>query len=436
MEALVAIRDTYGDAVFYNITTTRNLLADLAPALKKERVQVAHFLEMGGYFPLKYADKTYDLVRKRLVEQFVSSFAVNEKVANWVLDIFSRLLGYNPEADANAYVPPKEPTGKPIIGDRVFKVTREAEEKAVMKTLAGRREVPIAKMEPVPVLTKPRDPRVRIAADYHSVAITHDGFVKATGINSDGQCNTLTYDWRDMAAVSAGGYFTVGLRNDGTLVGTGRNDCNQRDFLGWREVVGISAGLRHTVGLRADGTVLSTGHNKYGECNVRHWRNIVRVIAGNACTFGIKKDGRVLVSGRNIKGDLQVSHLEGVKDIAYGGPGRVIALLEDGRIARVGQENHMKRSFTLYKNVKQIAAAPDYFAGLMEDGTVKLLAYFWKDCGTEAATTDWRDIIAIAAGRYHIIGWQQNIEFGLISEMLHPDIATNNGQLSVTRWEM
>ncbi|MCL2187505.1 MAG: hypothetical protein FWC16_06810 [Defluviitaleaceae bacterium] len=461
LDALKAIRDTYGDAVFYNVTTTRNLLADLAPDLRKERIQITHFLDMGGYFPLKYAEKEYDVVRSRLVEQLMATYSTMRPIADWVLDIFSKFLGYNLDEEKGAYKPPDKPTGKPLIGDRIDRkdkpaviknsgrIERSVEKKPITSAL-----YPAPPLQPTqrteekpsksiheynfPTLHLPesaakKDPTLRIAADYHSVAITRDGFVKAVGLNSDGQCNTITYDWRDMAAVSAGGYYTVGLRADGTVTSAGRNDFGQRDFLGWREVVGISAGARHTVGLRADGTLLSTGQNKHGECDVRHWRNIVKVIAGNACTFGIKKDGRVLVSGRNIKGDLQASHLNGVVDIAYGGPGRVIALLSDGRIARVGQENHMRRSFTLYKDVKQIVAAPDYFAGLMEDGTVKLLAYFWTDCGTEAAVTDWTGIRAIAAGRYHILGWQND---RLIGAMLHPDIGKDKGQLSVTRWEM
>ncbi|MCL2603050.1 MAG: hypothetical protein FWD90_01060 [Defluviitaleaceae bacterium] len=449
LDALAAIRDTYGDAVYYNATTSRNLLADLAPDLQKERIQITHFLEMGGFFPLKYADKDYEVVRSRLIEQFIITFSVHENIAEWVLDIFSELLGFHLDAEGAVYTPPKEPTGKPLVGDKLPKKKKSipadpaesverpttgklSAEPAVKRSAALKEPRPSNARIPTSA-SKLTEPALRFSADYHTVAITRDGFVKAAGLNEDGQCNTITYDWRDMAAVSAGAYFTVGLRTDGTLVGTGRNDFGQRDFLGWREVVGISAGVRHTVALRADGTCLSAGQNKYGECDVRHWRNIVKVVAGNACTFGVKKDGRVLVSGQNDKGDLQVSHLNGVKDIAYGGPGRVIALLSDGRIARVGQENHMRRNFTLYKDVKQISAAPDYFAGLMANGTVKLLAYFWTDCGTEAATADWKGITAIAAGRYHILGLKKN---RLIGAMLHPDISMDRGQLNVTRWEM
>lgn len=431
-DALRAMRDTYGDGVFYNLTTARNLLNDLAPSLRKERIQVANFLEIGGYFQLKYAEKTYPVVRTRLIQQLIETFAVDEAVAEWILNIFSEILGYNITDDGAVYRSEEAPAvRKPTI----------------MKERPAAANSPYIGDERRPIMTV-KHPKFgtenkafinkrfaqRISADYHSVAVTRDGQVKAAGTNSAGQCHTNTFDWRDMTAVSAGHGFTIGLRADGTVLGVGRNDFGQLDVQNWTKITEISAGARHTVGLREDGTLLATGQSRHGECKVRHWRNVVRVIAGQDCTFGIKKDGRILASGNNRGGDLQVSHLENVADIAYAAPGRIIALLQDGTLARVGRENHMRRSFAGWKNVRQISAAPDYFAGLFENGTVRLLAYFWQDSGVEAATIDWREIIAIAAGRHHIIGWKAT--GNLVAEMLHPDISRDRGQLNVTRWEM
>jgi len=432
INTLTAIKDMYGDGVFYNLTTVKNMMNDLAPHLRKERIQIANFLEIGGYFQLKYAEQSYQLVRNRLYKQYRETFAVDASVANWVLNVFSVVLGFSISDEGAVYkgepAPPRKPTiteikqaARPYIGD---------ERRPLMK-------VPATKKIQIPN-TRPkfgnREFAQRLAADYHSVAVVKNGFVKATGLNTDGQCFTNTYDWRDIIAVSTGAYYTVGIRADGTTIGTGRYEFKQRDMLGWSNIKVISAGTRHTVGLRGDGTLLACGQNKHGECNIQHWRNIVHVVAGDCCTFAIKKDKRVLVSGDNKNGDLQVSHLENVADIAYGGPGRIIALLEDGTIARVGQENHMRKNFSHIKGVKQIAAAPDYIAALMDNGTVKLLAYFWQDSGVEAATVDWTDIIAIAAGRYHILGWRSDGK--LISAMLHPDISKNQGQLNINRWEM
>jgi alpha-tubulin suppressor-like RCC1 family protein len=433
LEALNAIRDRYGDGVFYNLTTARNLLNDLAPTLRKERIQIVNFLEIGGYFQLKYADKTFPVVRKRLVSQLIETFAVDETVAEWVLNVFSIFLGYNVTDDGAVYkqgeekksapkprgvLKPTEKPNSPFIGD---------ERRPIMT-------VPRPEFSPKKKAFLNRRFAQKISADYHSVAVTRDGQVKSAGTNSDGQCFTNTYDWRDMIAVSAGSGFTIGLRADGTVLGVGRNDFGQLHVKDWTDIKAISAGARHTVGLRGDGTLLACGQSRYGECKVTHWRNIIHVVAGQDCTFGIKKDGRVLVSGNNQNGNLQVSHLEGVADIAYATPTRIIALLQDGTIARVGKDNLMRKNFSAFKNVRQISAAPDYFAGLFQNGTVRLLTYFWQDSGVEAATMDWRDIVAIAAGRHHIIGWKSNGT--LVAEMLHPDIARNKGQLNVGTWEM
>ncbi|MCL2047208.1 MAG: hypothetical protein FWG87_00635 [Defluviitaleaceae bacterium] len=427
LEALSAIREKYGDGVFYNTTTVRNILNDLAPNMRKERIQIINFLEIGGYFQLKYADKAFPVVRRRLAVQLVETFAVDESVAEWVLNIFSMFLGYTVSDDGSVYEPENHSAPKRAVMS-VEKSPFIGDERRPIMTVAK------PKLSPTRRAFVNQRFAQRISADYHTVAVTRDGQVRASGTNSDGQCHTNTYDWRDMTAVSAGASFTVGLRADGTVVGVGANDFGQINVKDWTDIKAISAGARHTVGLRADGTLLACGQSRYGECKVTHWRNVIHVIAGQDCTFGIKKDGRVLVSGKNQNGNLMVSHLEGVVDIAYATPLRIIALLQDGTIARVGKENIMRKNFSGFKNIRQISAAPDYFAGLSDDGTVRLLAYFWQDSGVEAAVVDWREIIAIAAGRYHIIGWKSNGT--LVAEMLHPDISKNKGQINVAQWEM
>ena len=82
----------------------------------------------------------------------------------------------------------------------------------------------------------------------------------------------------------------------------------------------------------------------------------------------------------------------------------------------------------------QISAAPDYFAFLFEDGTVKIPIYFWEDSGIECVTNDWCNIMAIAAGRYHILGLQKD---GRVrSALLHPDAKMNKGQCNVSDWRL
>lgn len=83
--------------------------------------------------------------------------------------------------------------------------------------------------------------------------------------------------WRDIIEVSAGEYYTLGLREDGSVIATGKNEFGQCNISDWRDIIAISAGTRHSVGLRADGTVVAVGENKDGQCNVSGWRDIVAV---------------------------------------------------------------------------------------------------------------------------------------------------------------
>ena len=71
--------------------------------------------------------------------------------------------------------------------------------------------------------------------------------------------------------ISAGAYYTVGLKADGTVVAVGFNGSGQCDVEAWQDIVAISAGYYHTVGLKADGTVVAVGDNDDGECNVDSW---------------------------------------------------------------------------------------------------------------------------------------------------------------------
>ena len=81
-------------------------------------------------------------------------------------------------------------------------------------------------------------------------------------------------DWTDIVSIAAGGYHTVGLKVDGTVVATGKNDDGQCNVSDWTDIVSIAADDYHTVGLKADGTVIAAGYNGSGECDVSSWTDI------------------------------------------------------------------------------------------------------------------------------------------------------------------
>lgn len=110
--------------------------------------------------------------------------------------------------------------------------------------------------------------------DAFIIGLKDNGEVYSTGNNQNGQCKVSK--WTDIVEVTAGRYFTVGLRADGTVVST---DPELQDVMSdWKNIIGIYAGDSHVVGLRSDGTVVAAGDNYYGQCNVQNWSEVGDII--------------------------------------------------------------------------------------------------------------------------------------------------------------
>ena len=107
------------------------------------------------------------------------------------------------------------------------------------------------------------------AGGWHTVGVKDNGTVVAVGWKDDGQCDVS--DWKDIVQVAAGAWHTVGVKNNGHVVAVGRDYEGQCDVSGWTDIVQVTAGWKHTVGLKSDGTVVATGDNNYGQCNVSGW---------------------------------------------------------------------------------------------------------------------------------------------------------------------
>lgn len=85
--------------------------------------------------------------------------------------------------------------------------------------------------------------------------------------NDNYYSNTNISDWTDIAAVSSGENFTVGLKTDETVVAVG---AYPKDISNWTNIVAISAGKNDAAGLRSDGTVVVS--NDYYD--ISDWTNI------------------------------------------------------------------------------------------------------------------------------------------------------------------
>ena len=240
------------------------------------------------------------------------------------------------------------------------------------------------------------------AGTYYTVGLKDNGTVVAVGDNRECQCNVS--DWRDIVAISAGFVHTVGLKADGTVVAVGNNEDGQCNVNGWRDIVSISAGDSRTVGLKADGTVVAVGKNYDGRCNVSGWRDIVAISAGIRHTVGLKVDGTVVAVGDVEYGQCNVSGWRDIVAISAGDY-HTVGLKADGTVVAVGQNYDGRCNVSGWRDIVAISTPLDLTVGLKADGTV--VAVGDNEYG-QRNVSGWRDIVAISAGLYHTVGLKAN----------------------------
>ena len=211
------------------------------------------------------------------------------------------------------------------------------------------------------------------AGSGHTVGLHSDGTVVATGWNEYGQCDVS--GWSDIVSVAATGVNTVGLCSDGTVVTT----SHTVGVSDWADIVAVD-GYLHIVGLRSNGTVVATGKNDGGQCDVSDWSNIVAIAAGGWHTVGLRSDGTVVAVGKNDYGQCEVSRWSNIVAIAAGAGGQhTVGLRSDGTVIAVGRNDEGQCKVGTWSHIIAISAGQFHTVGLRSDGTV--VATGWNEYG-------------------------------------------------------
>ncbi len=265
---------------------------------------------------------------------------------------------------------------------------------------------------------------------WHSVAVKEDGTVVATGLGRDGQKQTS--GWSDIIAVDACLWNTVGLKADGTVVAVGQNDYGQRSVSKWDNIVAIASGEFGTLGLKADGTVVVTSSSQTRmDDEISKWPGDIVSISGGRVFVGLKADGTVISTDAGYQHlDEKVADWSDIVAIASGGgvsDGFIVGLKSDGTVIAVGKNDEGQCNVSDWTDIVAISAGLAHTVGLKSDGTVVAVGYN----GTGACNVSkWTDIVAISAGGQHTIGLKADGTMVAVGSN-----ADGDGQCNVASWE-
>jgi ribosomal protein S6E (S10) len=286
-----------------------------------------------------------------------------------------------------------------------------------VRTHAGRWMAQLLKLAPAALLLSglftvwagPLAPQV--------AASSSSGTIYGWGNSPYGQ---MTADLSGIAAIAAGGNFSLALKTDGTVFAWGSGSQGQTAVpAGLSGVTAISAGYLHGLALKADGTVVGWGDNSYGgQATVpAGLSGVVAIAAGGNHSLALKSDGTVVGWGDNMYGESTIpAGLSGVTAIAAGGDFSV-ALKSDGTLVAWGSNSWGQLNVPAgLSGVTAISACSAHGLAIKADGTV----VGWGDnyYGESTIPAGLSGVTAVAAGWYHslalksdgtVVAWGLNL---------------------------
>nr|QBK87346.1 MAG: F-box and regulator of chromosome condensation repeat protein [Marseillevirus LCMAC201] len=205
------------------------------------------------------------------------------------------------------------------------------------------------------------------AGDFHTLGLVDDGTVVGWGNNKYGQAPPIKKppEGHKFIQVSAGGFHTLGLVDDGTVIGWGRNKYGQAPPIKkspeGHKFIQVSAGNDHSLGLLDGGSVICWGSNYFGECRALNslltyentYPNITKLISSNK-TYSKESDNILECRFTQIAA----------------GHNSSMGLLNDGRIFEWGRDVD-SNPVSHVDGHKFIQIAHEHFScGLLDDGTL------------------------------------------------------------------
>jgi alpha-tubulin suppressor-like RCC1 family protein len=210
------------------------------------------------------------------------------------------------------------------------------------------------------------------AGFYHNLALRQDGTVFAWG-NDDGGSTNVPPGLSNIVAIAAGGYHNLALHSNGTVTAWGSGILGWVDVpAGLTNVVAIAAGGDNNLALCADGSVLAWGNSMYGQTLVpAGLSNVVDIACSWYHNLALRADGKVFAWGNNFYGQSTVPvWLTNAVAISAGG-GYSVALRADGTLVVWGENSDGQTNAPpSLANVTGISAGDTHALARRADGTL------------------------------------------------------------------
>ncbi len=213
-----------------------------------------------------------------------------------------------------------------------------------------------------------------------------------------------------VTAIAANGFWSMALKEDGTVVAWGDNGMKQTNVpAGLTDVKAIAAGYDHGLALKNDGSLVCWGDNDHGECDIPPALTGVKVkavTAGQRFTFALKEDGTVIGWGAYMTDMLKMPDgLTGIQAIGAGDACMSVSLA-DGSVVAWGNTYYGQTTVPSGLIDVKVLSSSYHTMALKGDGTVVAWGNNTRhEIEVPAGLTG---ALGIAAGAYHSVAIKSN----------------------------